>query len=248
MHFMKKSILLFLVMAFAFSGCALFGSKAERSAQELASDGMEAYNAGKYGKSRETFEQLKDWYPFSKYAILAELKIADCHYRLQEYPEAILAYEEFEKLHPRNEAVPYVIFQTGLCWFEQVDTIDRDQETARHALETFRRLQKQYPHSPYSGKAEGYATRCLKSLAGHEFYVGKYYYRTKHYKAAMSRFRSVLCNYPDVGVHQETLKYIGLCQASLLEQEAAEKKAEEDKTPAKEAYSEDEAKPDTPEE
>ena len=46
-----------------------------------------------------------------------------------------------------------------------------------------------------------------------------FYYKSKHYKAALQRFMSVLSNYPDVGYHKETLEYIAKCEASLSENE-----------------------------
>ena len=96
---------------------------------------MYYYERGDYSRAIEKFEKLKDWFPFSRYAILAELKIGDANYNLERYQEAIFAYEEFEKLHPRNEAIPYVIYQIGRCYFDQIETIDRDQNSARKALE-----------------------------------------------------------------------------------------------------------------
>ena len=201
------------------SGCAWFRSEQERTAQELANDGMEQYNNRDYRKAIESFEKLKDWYPFSKYAILAELKIGDAFYHLEEYEDAIAAYENFESLHPRNEAIPYVIYQIGLCYHERIDTIDRDQSTAKRALETFMRLTKQFPTDPYSIKAEEHIKKCHKSLAGHDFYVGLFYYKSKHYKAALHRFKKVLTQYPDVGVHQEALQYITLCKEMIKKAE-----------------------------
>ncbi len=200
------------------SGCALFQTKEEKYAQELASDGMEAYQEGKYKGAIESFEKIKDWYPFSKYAILAELKIADSHYKLKEFDEAVSAYEQFENLHPLNDAIPYIIFQTGLCYFEQVDTPDRDQTTARKALEVFNRLIKQFPDNAYAAKAREYIGICYKSLAESELGIGVFYYKSKHYKAALKRFKSVIINYPDVGVHQKALQYIALCETSLSKQ------------------------------
>jgi outer membrane protein assembly factor BamD len=149
--------------------------------------------------------------------MLAELKIADAHFELEEYEEAIVAYEEFASLHPRNEAIPYVIYQIGLCYFNRVDTVDRDQTNAQKALETFTRLAKQYPKDPYAFKANEKAKECLKSIAGHEFYVGLFYFKNKHYKAALERFRSVITRYPDVGVHQQALQYIARCEAAIDE-------------------------------
>jgi len=209
---MKRIIALILISLFVFSGCAWFKPKEEKNAQELVSDGMDQFNNGDYKDAIESFEKLKDWYPFSKFVILAELKIADAHYHLKEYDSAVEAYESFENLHPRNEAIPYVIFQTGRCYFEQIDTIDRDQTPAKKALDIFTRLKKQFPNDPYATKAEEHIKECNKSLAGHEFYVGEFYYKSKHYKAALNRFKSVLTNYPDVGIHQQALQYITLCE------------------------------------
>ncbi len=216
---MKRILVLGLISLLLVSGCAWFESKEEKTAQELASDGMDQFNSGKYKESIESFEKLKDWYPFSKFAILAELKTADAYYNIKEYEESVASYEEFESLHPRNEAIPYVIFQIGLCYFEQIDTIDRDQTPAKKALNTFKRLKKQFPGDSYTIKGEEHIKKCLKSLAGHELYVGLFYFKSKHYKAALSRFKSVLTKYSDVGVHQMALQHIATCEALLKKQE-----------------------------
>jgi outer membrane protein assembly factor BamD len=212
---MKRTVALILVLLFVLSGCAWFKSKEEKNAQELISDGMDQFNDGNYKEAVDSFEKLKDWYPFSKYVILAELKIGDAYYYLKNYPEAVSAYESFENLHPRNEAVPYVIYQIGLCYYDQIDTVDRDQTSAKNALDTFKRLIRQFPDNSYSQRAKERIKVCIKSLAGHDLYVGLFYYKSKHYKAALDRFKSVLTHYPDVGVHERALKYIALCKNQL---------------------------------
>jgi outer membrane protein assembly factor BamD len=223
---MKRLIVFAAILVFCSTGCsalkktwnAITGKQEVGSAQQLAWDGMDAYEDGDYKDAIEHFQSLRDWYPFSKYAILAELKIADSHYQLQQYEEAIFAYEEFERLHPRNEAVPYVIYQIGRCYYDQIDTIDRDQSPARKALETFQRLHKRFPDDPYAKSAAEHIPKCLKSLAGNDYYIGVFYYKSKHYKAALQRFMSVLSNYPDVGYHQQALEYITKCETSIAEQ------------------------------
>ncbi len=216
---MKRCLALCLICLLMNTGCAWFdkwrGKDGEKTAYELAIEGMEEFERGKFGNSIKRFEKLKDWYPFSKYAILAELKIADAHYALQEYAEAVMAYEEFENLHPRNEAIPYAIYQIGICYFEQVDTIDRDQTATKEALSTFRRLIKQFPHDPYANLARAKIRTCLKSLAANEFHIGLYYFKTKHYEGALNRFKSVIANYPDAGVHYQALQYIAQCERLL---------------------------------
>jgi len=217
---MKRVTIVVIAMLFVSSGCAWFKTQEEKSANELITEGMENFEDGKYKKAVESFQKLKDWYPFSKYAILAELKVADAHFYEEQYEEAIFSYEEFETLHPRNEAIPYVIYQIGRCYFKQVDTIDRDQSNTQKALDTFNRLIKTYPDNEYSKKALAHRTKCQKLMAGHDMYVGKYYYKSKHYKAALHRFKSVLSTYPDVGAHHQALHYIAACEKTMQEEEA----------------------------
>jgi len=225
-HDIRRIVIAGILLMLMGSGCsslkktwnAIVGEDDTAPAQQLAWDGMDAYEDGDYKDAIEYFQKLKDFYPFSKYAILAELKIADSHYHLEQYEEAIFAYSEFEKLHPRNEAIPYVIYQIGLCYFVQIDTIDRDQTPAAMALSTFQRLNKQFPDDQYARSGAEHLTRCYKSLAGNEYYVGEFYYKSKHYKAALTRFMAVLSTYPDVGYHQKALQYIAKCEESLAEE------------------------------
>jgi outer membrane protein assembly factor BamD len=222
---MKYKLILPVVAMLLCSSCAWFiDSKTdEKTAQELVNDGMESFNRQRYRSAIESFQKLKDWYPFSKYAILAELKIADAHYYLEEYEAAIVAYESFENLHPRNEATPYVIFQRGMSYFKQMETVDRDQTSAKKAIEIFTRLKKTYPASEYAAQADNYIRLSLKNMAGHEFYVGEFYFKSKHYKAAIVRFKAVVTNYPDVGLTQKALEYITRCEVELAKQAPAEK-------------------------
>lgn len=223
---MRPIAIVYLIILLVLTGCTsiqdrvdkFFGMEEESTADELAWAGMDAYENGKYLKAIEKFQKIKDFYPFSKYAILAELKIADAHYQREEYEEAIFEYENFERLHPRNEAIPYVIYQIGRCHFDQIDTTDRDQTSARKALEAFQRLQKQFPKDQYARRSEEHISIALKSMAGHTYRIGVFYYRTKHYKAALNRFMSIISDYPDVGYHQQALEYIAKCEASIAKE------------------------------
>ena len=209
-----KKLLLLVATVFFFSGCSLFESshEMEKNAEELVFEGSSAFRAGDYKDAVKAYTDLKDWYPFSKYAILAELKIADSHFHLEAYEEAIMGYEEFEKMHPKNEAVPYVIYQTGLCWFKQLDTIDRDSSPAKNSLTQFSRLINQFPESEYAKKAEKNIKECVATLSGHELYVANFYMKTKKYKAALKRYEYLVEHYPDSKESKEALNKISKCR------------------------------------
>lgn len=180
---------------------------------------MDAFSNGHYRTAISSFEKLRDWYPFSRYAILAELKIADAHFSLEEYADAIFAYEQFEQLHPRNEAIPYVIYQIGRSCFNQMGTPDTDPTHTTAALETYQRLIRQYPDDPHARSAQSDMVACYRNLSAHEFDIGVFYYKNKNYKAAKQRFLSVITQYPDVGHHHAALNYLANCDLWLKSQD-----------------------------
>ncbi len=216
----NAAVLLLVIFVVLVSGCSWFKKDHEfnKSADQLISEATSEFRAGNYKTSIQSFTDLKDWYPFSKYAMLAELKIADAHYELDEYDEAIAAYQEFENLHPKNEAIPYVIYRIGLCWYERLGTIDKDQVPAKNAIKEFERLIRQFPDDPLVTKAQKKIKRCIKRLAGHEMYVGDFYFKSDQYEAAMKRYEFLFANYPDTREGKEALKKIARCR-ELMEKE-----------------------------
>jgi len=115
-------------------------------------------------------------------------------------------------MHPKNEAVPYVIYQMGLCWFNQIDTIDRDHTPAKNSLAQFNRLLDQYPESEYAQKVTENIKICRDNLSGHELYVANFYYKTKQYMAALKRYEYLVEHYPDSKESKEALNKIPRCR------------------------------------
>ena len=218
-----KAPVVFLCVLFFMSGCSHFGfGKKDRqdSPEQLMNKGVSEFRKGDYKEAVELFQKLKDRYPYSKLAVHAELKLADSLFKRKEFEEAAEAYIEFERLHPRNEAIPYVIYQQGMCHFLRIGKIDRDQTSTENALKEFERLQRKFPDDPFSMMAERRIRKCISNLAEHEFYVGRFYYKSGHYVAALKRFEYLINHYPDAGQYEETLVYISKCKERLAEKKA----------------------------
>ncbi|MBL7102226.1 MAG: outer membrane protein assembly factor BamD [Desulfobacteraceae bacterium] len=208
-----------------FNGCALWKSlfgEEELTPAELMSQGVEDFNDGKFEAATESFQKIKDRYPYSEFAIKAELKMADALYERDLFDEAYDEYTEFEKLHPRNPEIPYVVFQKGMCNFSRVSTIDRDQTYTWKAKEDFERLIKRYRRSAYTERARKKVRECYIKLAEHELYVGNFYFKMEKYQPAMSRYIYLIENYPDVGQYYEALEKIKICREKLAEEKNEE--------------------------
>ena len=213
---------------FLLGGCAVYdrflGVEVEEAPEQIMSDGLEKLEKGRYEAATESFQKIKDRYPYSKFAITAELKMADSLYETRSFDEAFEAYDEFEKLHPKNEHIPYVIYQKGMCHFQQLKTIDRDQSHTLMAKEAFERLVNRFPRDDYANKARKNIRKCLIYLAEYELYVGHFYFRMENYRAALERYIYIIKNYPDMGQYHEALGYIARCKEAL----AAEKNLTEE--------------------
>jgi len=178
-----------------------FGTQTEEEsfepAESLAVKGMDAYSVGNYAEALKAFTEIMDRYPFSPQAMLAELKAADSHYYRGEFLEAKTLYKEFEERHPTNEAIPYVMFQIGMCDFSRTDRIDRDISGAQETIQSFSRMLRAYPNSPYSREAKARIRAAREFLVNHEYFVAIFYVRTKKYEQAQHRLKYILAMYPD---------------------------------------------------
>lgn len=223
----KKTIaqsFLALILVFGLSGCGTvkgwFAKKTpDLPPDALAEDGIKNLKKKKYDNAIETFEKVRDRYPYSEQATLAQLKVADAYFFKKKYDEAFQAYKEFEKLHPTSKAVPYCIYREGQCNYRQRSTIDRDQTYTQRAIDEFKRLKQKFPDCEYISKADTYLAHCRKDLADHEFYVADYYHKTKRHQAALDRYQTLIQDYPDHPKVPQAKQRIDECQKNLANQD-----------------------------
>ena len=183
-------------------------SSAPASPEAMVSRAMDDFNRGKYSSALKGFEEIRDSFPFSDGALLAELKSADANFYLEKYGEARILYEGFEAAHPSNEAVPYVLFQVGMCYYSQIGTTDRDPGNAQNAVQAFDRLNRSFPKSPYFVEASARALAARDFLAQHEFSIATFYLRTDEDKQAQGRLEYLLANYPEASVKPQATELL----------------------------------------
>ncbi|MFW6147774.1 MAG: outer membrane protein assembly factor BamD [Thermodesulfobacteriota bacterium] len=213
-----------LVVISLITGCSLLGrgNQSDKTPEQLMSEGIAKFSDGYYEDAAERFRELTDRYPYSKLAVQAELKLADSLLKNEDFEAALEEYKEFESLHPKNKSIPYVIYQQGMCYFLRMNTTDRDQTNTVKALNEFERLQRAFPFDDYSLKAQDHIEQCLTNMAEHELYVGRFYFRSGHYKAALNRFHYLLEHYPDHSPREKVLSYISECQEKVDQEASSE--------------------------
>jgi outer membrane protein assembly factor BamD len=203
----------------AAEGCGWFSSatkeEPEQSADALIQEALDAYQLKKYERATEAFQKLKDRFPYSQYAILAELKLADSYYLNKDYELAAASYKEFEKMHPANEVIPYVVFMLGMSYFKQMPTIDRDQSKTLSGVQEFDRFIKSYPQSEFVTQAKVNREEALKNIVAHEFYIGEFYLKEGNCAAALGRFEAILKQYPEIPHPPKLESHLQTCRKKM---------------------------------
>ena len=136
------------------------------TAQQNYEKGLADLKDENYAEALRYFTYVKQKFPFSKYAALAELAAADTEFERGSYQEAIDAYKSFLRLHPKHEKVAegYVSFRIAEAhvkqmpddWFLIPPSYEKDQATVMDALHELNNLVDRFPNSKYIKPAQEY--------------------------------------------------------------------------------------------
>lgn len=200
------------------------------AAEDLYAEGVATLESGSrflffdttdHRKAIDTFQDVIDNYPYSDYAVLAELRIADAFFDQEQWEEALTYYRDFAELHPDHEKVPYTIYRAALCHYNQSRDAKRDQTASRQALKYLDRVITDYPHAPEAAEAETLWRELRERLGRHVMGIADFYLEREEYQSAADRYRSVLNEYPGLGLDAEALYKLGVCYRNMnLDDEA----------------------------
>lgn len=179
------------------------------------------FPSGDQAKAIETYQQIIDNYPYSEYAVMAELKIADTYFEQGKYDEALSYYRDFSELHPQHESVPYTLKRAAQCHYKQSKSPDRDQTATIESLKYLDQLLTRHPHSSEAQEAEEMWKELRIKLAQHDMQIADYYMNEEEFQSAADRYRTVLNRYPGLGLDAEALYKLGVCYTEMnLDDEA----------------------------
>jgi outer membrane protein assembly factor BamD len=218
-----------IVLCLALSGCSvgspLFGTSTTEKAkgQEMLSYAEKAETLYAKGMAKlekdnctdaiKLFETLRSTYPFTSESVMAELRIADCEFKQQNWAQAAVRYKEFANNHSAHPDVDYATYRNALSTYKQIPKSvfilppvhERDQAATKEALAKFRSFINSYPQSEHVKEAKKLLADCMRQLAEHELYVARYYLKKKKYAGTLARCQTVVDDYPESGMVPEAI-------------------------------------------
>ena len=163
--------------------------------EQLYNNGVDALNAKRYSVAVTQFDNVEQYYPYSSWAVNAQLMHGYSEYLQNHYTDAIAVLDRFIQLHPANRDIAYAYYLRSLAYYEQIADIQRDQKGTQLAMTALQEVVNRFPDSAYSRDARLKIDLCRDHLAGKEMEIGRWYEQQHLYSAAIGRFQRVVDDY-----------------------------------------------------
>jgi outer membrane protein assembly factor BamD len=165
---------------------------------------MVEYTAHNWIEAQALLREVKRKYSYSKYARMAELRIADSDYEQEKYADAIREYKDFIHAHRANEDdVAYARGRIAESTYAQIPESalvgapeERDQASVVDAYKEINGYLSDFPNAKPSAHVRELLGLVIARLVRHELYVARFYLAKDNYAAAVARIQYALHNYP----------------------------------------------------
>jgi outer membrane protein assembly factor BamD len=220
----RHAVLLIAIAATIGLGCAESDEDTKPvtyslTAKQNYDKGMASLKDEDFAEAKKYFQFVKQKFPFSKYAVMAELALADAQFLKGDYTESIESYKAFARLHPTHEKVEdgYVAYRIAQSYFKDMPediwlmppSYEKDQSAVQDAQRELSDFSKRYPTSHYNKDIAPMRREVLKRLVDHEVYVARFYLVNDHPRAAALRLEGAILRYPGSGREPELLYSLG---------------------------------------
>jgi outer membrane protein assembly factor BamD len=161
----------------------------------IYNNALDALNDHNLPVANKQFDRVEQTYPYSTWAVNALLMQGYTQYQQNHYTDAIGTLDRFIQLHPAHRDIAYVYYLRGLCYYEQIADIQRDQKLTDQAMAALQEVVNRFPDSAYAKDAKLKIDLARDHLAGKEMEIGRWYEKQHLYTAAIGRFQRVVDNF-----------------------------------------------------
>jgi outer membrane protein assembly factor BamD len=205
---MRSSLALLLaLLVAATSACEGEGPKTalgySEDAKRAYDVAMQEYNAHNWLEAQMLLREVKRKYSYSKYARMAELRIADADLAQEKFSDAIREYKDFVHQHRADtEDVEYARSKIAEATVGEIPesfllpaSEERDQATVVDAYKELKSYIADYPESKLTPHMRELLAQVVGRLVRHELYVARFYLNRDNYEGAVARIQYALRNY-----------------------------------------------------
>jgi outer membrane assembly lipoprotein YfiO len=202
--------LIFLIVPFGLWGCGQKGAKLQQSVippdKTLFETGGEYLEKSQFIKARLAFQTLINTYPDSELTAESYMAIGDSFYDEGGSENLLQAEDQFKNFivffptHPKAADAQMKIISLNMRMMRDPD---KDNSYAIKAQDALKKFINDFPDSVYIPAAKQYLIQVEDNLAQGNLMVGKFYFERENFRAAKSRMKTIVDNYPSYAAMDE---------------------------------------------
>lgn len=159
------------------------------------------------------FEQIRNQYPYSKYAALSDLRLADAYFAQEKWLESADAYDFFLRFHPLHEEGAHAWLKMGMSYYNLrpnnyfflPDRSTKDQTAANQAIVAFERFLKDFPEHEKAAEVTKLRIELRNGFAEREMKVAEFYAQRKKWPAVINRYELIAALFADTDFAPQAL-------------------------------------------
>lgn len=176
----------------------------KKTAQENYDAGQKALKDKSWEDASKYFNQVKTKFPYSKFAVLAALGIADADFGNEKYLQAADGYQRFMRMHPRHAKVPYASFKVAESYYKRMPerwiflppVEEKDQSAVYQSEQALQAYLARFPKDQQAEKARELLADVHTRLIENELYAADFYARSEHWRAVAWRCEKIAERFP----------------------------------------------------
>ncbi len=143
-------------------------------------------------KAVEIFQAIVEDGPFSEHGPLAQYNVGLAHLALQDYEQAVSAFEQVISRYPDSPLVDQARFQIAQASLKGTFQPVYDQSPTDLAIRELETFLREYPKSELVGEASSRLKELKERRAQHEYQVGQFYEQRKRFASARVYYETIV--------------------------------------------------------
>ena len=205
-----QSILTLSIIALSILLCSCAKHKVDSNNISLLKNykkGVEQIKAKKFKQAVKTFEGIMDDFPYSSWAIKADLISSFAKFKSKQYIDAIVSLDVFIEMHPLYKHMDYVYYLRGRCYEASMRGVDRNIFLAAMARENYILLQHSFHKSIYAKITKGNINELDTYITGNQMHLSKNYYKSLDYISAIISLNKMVKELPRDNIFKPEAHY-----------------------------------------
>ncbi len=169
---------------------------------------VDLYEKGDYYRAIQLFDQLIAIYRGTDRIENINYYYANCYYQQEDYLLASYYFKRFAQNYPNSPRAEECMYLNAYCYYLDSPRYSLDQTNTYEAIKEMQLFINLYPESERIPECNEIIDELRGKLERKAIEIGIQYYKTKHYKAAITALENVMDDFPDSDNREEILYFI----------------------------------------